>query len=180
MNQKKHATWAVIAIIAGVVAASHVSRAQETGKVMIDVAECIKLEASEARLACYEARVAAVFGERAAKAAARQPAAPASDAPAPHAVTSQVDRQARREEKAHAQEAAAADDIMSRVKELREVVPNTWIITLDNGQVWRQSQSKQYPLREGQQVRIYGTRWGNASRLSAEGINSFIQVERVR
>ena len=33
----------------------------QTGQVMIDVSECIRLDAPDARLACYEARVAALF-----------------------------------------------------------------------------------------------------------------------
>lgn len=216
----------LIVIATGVLAVIGAAHAQESGKVMIDVADCIKLGAPEARLACYESRVAAVFGERAAQAAAARPAesplarpaepasasvrspepapvvsappasapspAPAPAAPVARAATrpppqaaptpapSHVDRQTRREEKAQAEEAAAANDIVSRVAEMREVAPNTLLITLENGQVWRQTQSKQYPLRPGSQVRIYGTRWGSASRLSAEEVNSFIQVERVR
>jgi hypothetical protein len=39
---------------------------------------------------------------------------------------------------------------------------------------------KEYGLRPGHHVRIYGTRWGSASRLSAEEVNGYIQVERVR
>ena len=187
--------------------------AQESGKVMIDVADCIKLGAPEARLACYESRVAAVFGERAAQAAAARPttsvpavaaprtpepapvAAPApqtpseprtvsaAPAPAPTATAplqSRGDRQSRREADERAAADAAANDIVSRVKELHETVPNAWQITLENGQVWRQTVSKHYELRPGAQVRIYSTRWGSASRLSADTINGYIQVERVR
>jgi hypothetical protein len=72
-----------------------------------------------------------------------------------------------------------ANDIVSRVTDLREVVPNAWQITLENGQVWRQTVSKHYELRPGAQVRIYSTRWGSASRLSSDTVNGYIQVERV-
>ena len=39
---------------------------------------------------------------------------------------------------------------------------------------------QRYPLRVGARVRIYSTGWGEAYRLSAEEVNGFIQVERVR
>jgi hypothetical protein len=68
---------------------------------------------------------------------------------------------------------------VSRVKELREVYPNAWQLTLENGQVWRQTVSKRYELRPGAQVRIYSTHWGSAMRLSTEDLNGYIQVERV-
>ncbi len=171
MNDRGNHVRAVVAIAAGVVGLCP-AYGQESGKVMIDVAECIKLEAPEARLACYESRVAAVFGERAAKAAAARPAALAPPVAAPV--------QSQRAEKPQAAEPQAANDIVSRVKELREVVPNAWQITLENGQVWRQTVSKRYALKSGQQIKIYSTRWGSASRLSTDEINGYIQVERVR
>lgn len=211
--------YAVIAVAAGAAVGLGPVSAQESGKVMIDVADCIKLDAPEARLACYESRVAGVFGERAAQAAAARPAAtppaavatarpqepapaasPTPAAPPPPAasppqaprttsapapvVTEPVQatdrRQSRRKEEDERATAAAASDIVSRVKELHETVPNAWQITLENGQVWRQTVSKHYELRPGAQVRIYSTRWGSASRLSADTINGYIQVERVR
>jgi hypothetical protein len=45
--------------------------------------------------------------------------------------------------------------------------------------VWRQTVAKRYELREGDEVRIYGTHWGSASRLTAERMNGYIQVERL-
>jgi hypothetical protein len=221
VNDTRNNVYAVIAVTVGAMAGLGPVSAQEPGKVMIDVADCIKLNAPEARLACYELRVAAVFGERAAQAAAARPAAstaasapvvrspepapaassappatpePAASsvpaartvsapAPAPEVsepVQSRGDQQIRRAQNERAAAATAASDIVSRVQELREVVPNAWQITLDNGQVWRQTVSKRYQLRQGQQVKIYSTHWGNASRLSADEINGYIQVERVR
>ncbi len=228
MNDSRKHTSAVVAVAAAAVALIGPACAQENGKVMIDVADCIKLDAAEARLACYESRVAAVFGERAAQAAAARPAAsapapatPAAAAPTPAvsapiripesapaatpapppaapravsaepapapaaAVTQPVQtkdfRQARREENERAAvAAAAANNTVSRVTEVHEVLPNALQITLENGEVWRQTFSKQFELRPGAQVRIYGTRWGNASRLSADDLKGYIQVERVR
>ena len=221
--------YLLIAVVVGAGAGIGPAAAQDGGKVMIDVADCIKLEAAEARLACYESRVAAVFSDRATQAAARPaaptqapvaavrapepapvappPAAPPAAAPpaatAPPAVAppasrsvpaapvasapaatepaqSRGDRQSRRGEKEQAAADAASNDIVSRIKELREILPDSWQLTLENGQVWRQTFSKHYELRPGYHVRIYGTKWGSASRLSAEEVKGYIQVERVR
>ena len=189
---------AAVAIAAGLMTAT--AEAQQTGQVMIDVSECIRLDAPDARLACYEARVAALFRERAAQAAVAAPAAPAAPtaatppprsaepaAPAPERtvsvpVTPQAAAPApeRRAERRRTEAQEEPAEVVSVVRELREVVPNAYLVTLENGQVWRQTEPKQYPLRPGLKVRIYGTRWGSASRLTAEELKSYIQVERVR
>ena len=70
-------------------------------------------------------------------------------------------------------------DIEARIAELRETVPNAYLITLDNGQVWRQTVPKAYPLQAGHPVRIYYSRW-RSYRLTNDTLKSFIQVERVR
>ena len=73
---------------------------------------------------------------------------------------------------------AAASEIVATVVELRETVPNSYVITLDNGQVWRQTRPLAYPLREGLAVRIYKARWGY--RMTNRELRGFIAVERVR
>jgi hypothetical protein len=73
-----------------------------------------------------------------------------------------------------------AREIVSTIVDVRETRSNTSLVTLDNGQIWRQMQPKWYPMRPGQAVRLYPTSWGNSYRLTAEDLNSFIQVERVR
>lgn len=70
-------------------------------------------------------------------------------------------------------------ELLGTVAELEQMGPNIWLITLDGGQVWQQMQSKRYNLQEGDQVRIYPTRWGNNYRLSVEKLGGFIQVRRV-
>jgi len=54
-----------------------------------------------------------------------------------------------------------------------------WIITLSNGQIWRQTVPEPFNLRQGYAVRIYPSRWGTSYRLSTEQIHGFIQVERI-
>jgi hypothetical protein len=71
-------------------------------------------------------------------------------------------------------------DIVAKVAELRETVPNSLLITLDNGQVWRQTTPEYYALRVGVDVRIYySPRW-RSYRLTNEALRRYIQVERVR
>ena len=71
------------------------------------------------------------------------------------------------------------EELIGRVTSL-DKGPNGWIITLEQGQVWRQMISKRFQLREGQQVRIYPTIWGKSYRLTLVDGGGFIQVERVR
>ncbi|HEX5418980.1 MAG TPA: hypothetical protein VFY39_03200, partial [Gammaproteobacteria bacterium] len=59
-------------------------------------------------------------------------------------------------------------------------VPNSYLITLENGQVWRQTYPEVYHLQPGYKVRIYPSRWGNSYRMSSDKLHGFIQVERVR
>jgi len=71
-------------------------------------------------------------------------------------------------------------EIVATVTELHETVPNALLITLDNGQVWRQNIPQRFALKPGQRVTLHGTKWGSSFRLSADALNGFIQVERVR
>lgn len=83
----------------------------------------------------------------------------------------------REEERA---ERLAQPEIVATVAALRETVPNSYLITLDNGQVWRQTVPMPYRLREGLEVRLYPSRWGDSYRLTNEQLRGYIQVERVR
>ena len=76
--------------------------------------------------------------------------------------------------------ASDSDEIFATVTALRETIPNTLVITLDNGQVWQQTQAKRYPLRVGSEVRLYSTRWGSSYRLTSPDRGSFITVRLVR
>lgn len=71
-------------------------------------------------------------------------------------------------------------ELHATIESFREISPNQYMITLTNGQVWRQMRPDFYNIREGHDVRIYPTRWGSAYRLTVEELKGFIQVERVR
>lgn len=233
-------------LLCGLPAAS----AQDTDEVLVEVGECIEIEAPVERLACFAAQVEQALTESEASAASQdanedqQPgadtnvaaaeaeaeriaaaaeaeaeraaaaaeaeaerAAEAAEAEAERAaeaearvaaaaeVQAEADdlnwferRRARRaaraaereaEERAEAAE-AAANEIHATITALRERGPNSWLITLDNGQMWDQVRPQWYPLRPGQQVRLYPTNWGSSYRLSEVGRGGYIQVQRVR
>lgn len=149
---------AIAALLAGAAAVQPAAAQAVAGGTSVDVSECVKLTAPDERLACFEKQVEV---SRTSPPAAVAPASP-SAAPPPSG---------GREE--------APPDIEARVAELRETVPNAYLITLDNGQVWRQTVPKAYPLRSGDAVRVYYSKW-RTYRLTNEQLRSFIQVERVR
>jgi hypothetical protein len=120
------------------------------------------------------------------------PSAPAADenasqAPARRASASANDRSARpedlfglpRQPEEISGIPAEIEEIFGTIAEIRETVPNSWLITLENGQVWRQTLPRRYPLRVGHEVRIYTARLGGY-RLSSVPLNGFVRVERVR
>jgi len=129
--------------------------------VSVDVSECVKLTTPEERLACFEAQV------EGAKTAPPAPAATGSQSTDAVQFGSGGDQEPE------------TPEIQARITDLRETVPHSYVITLDNGQVWRQTVPKNYGLREGIPVRIYYSRW-RAYRLTNDQLKSFIQVERVR
>ncbi|MDX1561897.1 MAG: hypothetical protein R3305_03180 [Gammaproteobacteria bacterium] len=63
---------------------------------------------------------------------------------------------------------------------MRERLPSSYVIQLDNGQIWEQTEPKRYPLRPGLEVRVYPTRWGSRYRLTGVDTGGHIQVRRVQ
>jgi hypothetical protein len=129
---------------------------------------------------------AAVAATVAAAAAASSPqtapavtsvSAPAAPAPSTTAQVTSADNV--RSNQSHRDAQGAPPEIVATVAELHETVPNAWLITLDNGQVWRQNIPQRFALKPGQRVTLRGTKWGSSYRLSAEALNGFIQVEQV-
>jgi hypothetical protein len=194
---------AALAVVVGTALAVHAGNAQDTpASLTIDVGDCLNLKSPGARFDCYERHVeAAKAANTPASNAAPQPdvataaptpaAAPASTA----AVTDPVPIAAATTSSASASATGSSTDtagfpqrsspppppeIVATVTELHETVPNALLITLDNGQVWRQNIPQRFALKPGQRVTLHGTKWGSSFRLSADALNGFIQVERVR
>ncbi len=70
-------------------------------------------------------------------------------------------------------------ELIDNVADLEQLGPSLWLITLEGGQQWKQMLSKRYALQEGDQIRIYSTRWGSSFRLASNRLGGYIQVERV-
>ena len=75
--------------------------------------------------------------------------------------------------------AEGQEELIDVVVELTLAKPNMWLIRLASGQVWRQTHSRRYNLRKGDEVRIYSTQWGENYRLETERLSGFIQMLRV-
>jgi hypothetical protein len=158
----------VAALIASTAAVQSV--AAQIDSVVVEVGECVDLATPEQRLACFEAQVEAARSAPPAAAAAAAPAAASSTAPEDFGLREPEPKEVRE----------APPEIHAKVVELRETVPNAFLITLDNGQVWRQTQPKyDYVLRPGSDVRIFASRW-RSFRLDSPQQRGYIQVERVR
>lgn len=103
-----------------------------------------------------------------------------AEKPAENPAPASVDDFGRRETATRVIEGTdGKSELIDTITELEQLGPNLWLITLESGQTWTQMLSKRYALEEGDEVRIYTTRWGNSYRLSAPRIGGFIQVERV-
>ena len=146
------------------------SYAQETTSDVAIVDTCMNLETREQLLACYEDRVDEVLRAREADGDTNVPETTAvSDAPTPAA-----------------EAAAAAEDpgytageIIANITTIREMEPDAYLITLDNGQVWLQNAPKRYLLRIGAEVHIRPSTWGPSYRLTDPNVGNYIQVKRV-
>lgn len=151
------------------------ARAQDAGSsVTVDVGECVNLQSPEERFACYERQVGAA---RTAPPPAPPPGAPESASAAegrPEPAGDPVDATESPDKTAESQEFVAT------ITALRQTVPNRYVITLDNGQVWRQTYTEWYPLRPGLEVTLRPSRWGGTFSLTAAEHGGFIQVQRVR
>jgi hypothetical protein len=121
--------------------------------------------------------------------ASNEAAEPVAEAPDESAEMSRSERRALRRAEARQREAEAAaaaaravaeapDLIVATVTEVREIEPNMLLITLDNGQVWKQNRPQFYRLTVGAEVELRPSRWGSSYRLTDPNLSSFIQVER--
>jgi hypothetical protein len=174
---------ALLAICLGDVLGSQACLAQLPEELSVDVADCIRMESAAQRFRCYENKVddalnhpqdiAASDGDRLAPIAEEPRAQPLNDSPSSRT----EDRFFSEERRAERGEPIVFN---SAISALRETVPDRYLITLENGQVWRQMLPKKYGLEVGQEVSIYSTRWGKSYRLTVENLGSFVQVERIR
>jgi hypothetical protein len=150
---------------------------QERREVTVDIERCLDLESTEAQQACFGAEVNQVLQEQGSSTAE----ASTRNSEASRETGNQASRVAE-QPVARAAEPEDADDVEYRgtIVEMREYLPSAYIIRLDNGQIWEQTEPKRYPLRPGLEVRIYPTRWGQRYRLTGVDSGGHIQVRRVQ
>jgi hypothetical protein len=160
-----------IAITAATTYLAESAAAQNAGGITVEVGDCVNLESAEERRDCYAARVDAAVQERERSTAAAPPDSPSSSPDADTAAPQSATR---------ADPQRQPTDVVATITGLRETVPNSYLITLDNDQVWRQKEPKWFPLRVGQAVKIFPSSWGDTFRLSVQGLSGYLQVERVR
>lgn len=79
-----------------------------------------------------------------------------------------------------AKASAEANVYLDKITALKEREPGQWLITLASGQQWYQVESKPYRMRSGMEVRIYPGLFNGAWRMSAEGLNGYVQVKRIK
>ena len=89
----------------------------------------------------------------------RQRAAPAASAAATPSNTSPAATSGQAKQSSAAKSSGDGNptnlqDIVGKVTALSKTVPNAWLITLDNGQVWRQTYPEVYPLKPGERVTL--------------------------
>lgn len=160
---------------------------QNEARVVDEVRTCAQLERDTVRLACFDAVARAVGSSVSASPAPAEDrtraTASVSSAPTPNTPVEPSSAAATfglPAEPVREVEPAPEQQLVSWVASLRELQPGRLEITLENGQVWRQTSSDRYALAIGHEVRIYPTRFGRYFRLTAKALRSFVQVERVR
>ena len=182
--------------------------ADNTDAVIMDASPCLDIVSPIERLACFEKQanaaqgrstsilqqnlpVVSIPGNSRQQPAQSLPQAPPQVEPQPAFGTQQEVENANiapadsvennfglPEEKVN--ERAQSNELIARVAEIKELNRNRFLITLQNGQVWEQMQTRRFALAEGDEVRIYPSRWGSSYRLSSRSHKGYIQVQRLR
>src|SRR5690606_32171014 len=135
---------------------SQPSFSQEEVSLLVEVGPCLNLESTLDRFACYEKQVdlAKENSESINSTSNLSLNSAETEVQLPTLATRQEyeDSFGLPEEPKDPDE---SESLESTITNLRETLPNYWIITLENGQVWRQMNGKIYPLVKGQEIRIY-------------------------
>lgn len=183
MNTARHAVPVLLSVLL-FPAASQVQAQAAT------LADCQSIQDRLARYACYDSWDAASGDLRPSAPRASQPARTESSAPQAAATTTpavraapasenSVDDFGRRQSTTRVVDGEDGAELIGKVAALEQLGPNMWVVTLEDGQRWRQMLTKRYALQVGDDIRIYSTRWGSAYRMTAQRLGGYIQVERI-
>jgi hypothetical protein len=151
---------------------------------------CTRIPRDEDRLACLDRQIARITGHAPARASppsraarseapsTRPPAAASAPALTPEQRFGLSTDQLRRLEARKGISPAHIDEITARIARLSRDASNDWIFMLDNGQVWRQAESKSsFEIAPGNAVTIRRGALGSF-RLETDKHN-WTRVERV-
>jgi hypothetical protein len=189
---------ATVAVLACQFATQDAAAQDTSATVTVDVAECVELESDAARVECFGSQVNAILEAQGNDESEQRPATdPSPDPPLDEPTAAATSEDAAEETLSRperrvprnaenravgepAESTADQNEFHGTIVSFQERVPFSYVITLDNGQIWEQVEPKKYPLRPGMEVRIYPTRWGRTYRLSGAGTGGYIRVQRVR
>ena len=167
----------------------------DTPRLNVDLTECIEITSDEERFACFQQRADQAVSERpsttgeapaemprsARQQAPTQPAQPATERAAARPESNSEAPDSRRTQRSERKrERRRRDEISATITELRETIPNQWVISLDNGQIWQMISPAKYPMRVGQAATLRSTRWGPAYRLTVSELGGQVSVRKVR
>ena len=162
--------------------------AEQSAPVIIDASPCLALTRPIERLTCFEDQAEAAQQPGASilqqnlpvVSIPRNTASQAQQAqPDPEPETPQTavnDGNSFEEDFGLDNEKEKDRELIARIAVIKELNPNRKLITLENGQVWEQKETKPFMLEAGDEIRIYPSRWGTSYRLASQSHNGFITV----
>jgi hypothetical protein len=154
------------------------SSADNTASAM---AACTRIEPEVERLHCFDELARQIAGAAAPSSAPPGTTEPQLGTTQPAAAKMAPDTEPSGGSRREARAADRAQrELTSSVAAVREIQPGRIEVTLENGQVWRQTNSDRYDLLVGHEVKLYPTGFGRYFRLASTTLRGFIQVERVR
>lgn len=138
-----------------------------------EVLKCTEIADAAARLACFDRAVPSLRNTPVPPPVAALP-------PAPPVPPEQRFGAARIENREVPPELAEPDSISATLVGVSQVAPNRWSFTLDNGQVWRQTVSRDLgSVKTGRPVTVEKAVLGSYT-MKIEGVAGIIKVARSR
>jgi hypothetical protein len=141
---------------------------------------CRAIEDAEQRLACYDRVVDRLRAPAPPEAPAQEPRAAASEAPAATASEQGFGRTMSQRAKAIVESfgSEAPEELASRVTTAQLTGAGLYVISLENGQVWRQEEAVSFRIRSGDTAEIKAGALG-AFYLRRNGKGRAVRVTRV-
>ncbi len=178
---KKTAAALAAGAVLSIAFVAPLAQAQDDPALLESVKQCAQIQDAAERYACYDRTTSSL---RTAPTTGVSPPAPPSQPTLPVVRTAPSTPAngpfASMTPESESAEPAPVVELVDKIVEVKEHEPGQLMITLANGQVWYQTDSRRYFLRKGMEVRIYPGIFGASWRMSAPELNSFIQVKRLK